>query len=192
MLSAIATDSNSIVKPDSEKKLLCARFGLPTESCTQSRTPWSSSSLMAIRLRLTRNFSPRVSGHGSQVSSTGIPETAESHEGYKTTDGSQNIMFDWIRYILYTAADEKRNQPLQNKTTGRHLRQGGSSWTSAPAAAVPAERTGTQPCTLQLRTSGPLLLQNSIQELVEQLERCDVSFTNHKCRTEAAHTLSYD
>ena len=36
--------------------------------------------------------------------------------------------------------------------TERHLRQGGSSWTTAPAAAVHAQRTGTQPGTPQPRS----------------------------------------
>ena len=61
-------------------------------------------------------------------------------------------MLDWLQYIIYTGADERENQPVQNRTTGRHLRQGGSSWTTAPAAAVPAQRTGTQPGTPQLRS----------------------------------------
>ena len=60
-------------------------------------------------------------------------------------------MFDWTRYILYTGADERGNQPVQNKSMGRHLRQGGCSWTTAPAGAFPAQWTGTLPCTLQLR-----------------------------------------
>ena len=60
-------------------------------------------------------------------------------------------MLDWIRYILYTGADEHGNQPVLNRTSGRHLHQGGSSWTTTPAAAVPAQRTGTQPCTHHLR-----------------------------------------
>ena len=61
-------------------------------------------------------------------------------------------MLDWTRYILYTGADERGNQPVQNRMTGRHLRQGCSSWMTAPAAAVPAQRTGTQPGTPQLRS----------------------------------------
>ena len=58
-------------------------------------------------------------------------------------------MLFWTRYILYTGVDEHEDQPVQNRMTGRHLRQGGSSWTTAPAAAVPAQRTGTQPGTPQ-------------------------------------------
>ena len=54
---------------------------------------------------------------------------------------------DWLRYILYTGANERENQPVQNRMTGRHLRQVGSSWTTAPAATVHAQRTGTQPGT---------------------------------------------
>ena len=39
MLSAMAKDSDSIVSPDSEKKLLYVKCGLRTKSYTQSRTP---------------------------------------------------------------------------------------------------------------------------------------------------------
>ena len=61
-------------------------------------------------------------------------------------------MFVWIRYILSTGADEHGNQPVQNKTTGPHLRQGSSLWTAAPVATVPVQRFGAQPCTLQFRS----------------------------------------
>ena len=61
-------------------------------------------------------------------------------------------MLNWLRYIIYKGADERENQPAQNKMTGRHLRQGGSSWTTTPAAAVPAQTTGTKPGTSQLRS----------------------------------------
>ena len=61
-------------------------------------------------------------------------------------------MLDWTLYILYTGVDERGNQPVQNRMTGRQLRQGGSSWTTAPAAAVPAQKTGTKPGTPQLRS----------------------------------------
>ena len=57
-----------------------------------------------------------------------------------------------MRYILYTGAGEHGKELVQDRTTGPQLRQGGSSWTTAPTAVVPAERPGTQPCTLQLRS----------------------------------------
>ena len=63
-------------------------------------------------------------------------------------------MLDWLRYILYTGADECENQPAQNRRTGCHLYQGGSSWMTAPAAAVHAQRTGTQLGTPQPRSPG--------------------------------------
>ena len=62
-------------------------------------------------------------------------------------------MLDWLRCILYAGADERGNRPAQNENRGRHLRQCGSSWTTGPAAAVPAQRTGTQPGTPQPRSS---------------------------------------
>ena len=52
MLSAIATDSDSIANPVSEKKFLCVKCGLRTKSCTQSRTPRASPLLIATRSRL--------------------------------------------------------------------------------------------------------------------------------------------
>ena len=58
-------------------------------------------------------------------------------------------MLHWLRYILYTGANERENKPVHNRMTGRHLRQGGFSWTTALAAANPAQRTGTQPGTPQ-------------------------------------------
>ena len=58
----MTTDSDSIVRPDSEEKLLLVKCGLRTKSCTQSRTPRTSSFLMAKRSTLTINFSPRVAG----------------------------------------------------------------------------------------------------------------------------------
>ena len=61
-------------------------------------------------------------------------------------------MLDWTRYILFTGADQRGNQPLQNRMTGRQLRQSGSSWMNGPAAAVPAQRIGTQPGTPQPRS----------------------------------------
>ena len=70
----------------------------------------------------------------------------------ETTHRGSSHKTDWLPYIIFTGADERENQPVQNRTTGRHLRQGGSSWTTAPAAAVPAQRTSTRPDTPQLRS----------------------------------------
>ena len=57
MLSLIATDSDNMVKPVSENKFLCVKCGLQTKSCTQSKTPGTSSFLMATRSRLMVNSS---------------------------------------------------------------------------------------------------------------------------------------
>ena len=64
----------------------------------------------------------------------------------------QYNLHDWTRYTLYAGADKHGSQPVQNRTTGLHLRQSGPSWTTAPPAAVPAQMTGTQPFTRQLRS----------------------------------------
>ena len=58
MLLATATDSESIVKPVSEKKFLCVKCGPRTKSCTHSRTPRTSSLSMATRSKLIVNSSP--------------------------------------------------------------------------------------------------------------------------------------
>ena len=90
----------------------------------------------------------------------------------------QYNMHDGIRCMLYTSAHEHGNQRVQIKTTGRPLRQGGSSGTTAPAAVFPPKKTGIQPCTLQLRSLWSTPFLNPIQELVEQLEMSDVIPTN--------------
>ena len=62
MLLARATDSESIVKSDSEKKLLGVKCGLRAIYCAQNRTPRFSPSLMASRSRFKTNLTLRVSG----------------------------------------------------------------------------------------------------------------------------------
>ena len=57
MLSAIATDSDNMVKPVSENKFLCVKCGLRTKSCKQNRTARTSSFLMATRSRPMVNSS---------------------------------------------------------------------------------------------------------------------------------------
>ena len=102
MQSATTTDSHNIVKPDSEKKLLCVKFGLRTKSFTQSRTPRTSSSLMATR--------PELQAHGSQESSTGTPETTEAHEENKTTHGNQNnMLIGYNTYFVEVLASTETN-----------------------------------------------------------------------------------
>ena len=94
------------------------------------------------------NFHHELQAHASQDSSTGIPETKKAHKKDSTTRRGRSNMLDWTQYILVTGA----NQPLQNRMTGRQLRQGGSSWMTGPAAAVPAQRIGTQSGTPQFRS----------------------------------------
>ena len=79
--------------------------------------------------------------HGSQVLLTGTPETSYSHDQNKQLKQVQNNMHDWIRYILYTGAEEHENQPVQNRTTGCPL-----------CRAAPRQMTGIQPCTPQLNS----------------------------------------
>ena len=152
MLSEKATDSDNIVKPDSEKKLLCVERGLRTKSCTQSRTRRTSFSVMATLSRLIIIFSTWVAGPRVTRIVNWKTWSKETHNKDRITHKGRSNMLCWTRYILYTGPDERVNQPVQNKMTGRHLRQGGSSWMTPPAAAFPAQRTSTQPGTLQLRS----------------------------------------
>ena len=48
------------------------------------------------------------------------------------------------------------------------------------------------PARFNFAPTGQLLLYKPIQELVQQLEGSNVIPTNHNCRDEAAHTLSYE
>ena len=150
MLSAIATESGSIVKPDSEKKLLCVKCGLRTKSYRQSRTPRTSSSLMATRSRLTINFSPRIAGPCITSVVNWISWNNAISWPKQTTHESakQNAWLDTIYTLDRWWRARKPACAEQDRTS---LRQGGSSWTTVPTAAVPAQKTGNQLCTLQLR-----------------------------------------
>ena len=71
----------------------------------------------------------------------------------------QNKKHDWIRYILYTGADEHGNLPVQTRLTGSPLRQGGFACATAPAAAVSAQGAGIQPACFNFAPSGPTSLE---------------------------------
>ena len=60
--SAIATYSESIVTPNSEKKLVCVKCELRTASSTKSKTSRTSRSGMGTRSKVIVNFSPWVAG----------------------------------------------------------------------------------------------------------------------------------
>ena len=96
-------------------------------------------------------------------------------------------MLCWTRYIIYIGANERRNQPAENRITGCHLRQGGSSWT-----LFLHKKLVLSPACFNFAPPGPTLLQKPIRKLVKKLERSDVIPTNHNCRAEAAQALSYD
>ena len=98
----------------------------------------------------------------------------------------QNNMHDWIRYVLYTGAEEHENQPVQNKTTGRPPRG-----LPLQLAVILHKGLVFSLERLNFALSGPPSLQKHIQELVEKFEKSDVIPTNHNCRAESDHTLSY-
>ena len=161
-----------MLKPVSEKKLLCVKCGLRTRSCTQSRTPRTSSLLMATQSRLMVKSShcveyPRI----TSVVNWNTWKT-QLHEKMKQfTRAGATSLFGYDTYFIQVPTN-RENQPVQNRTTGRHLRQGGSSWTTAPAAAVLAQRTGTYSAR-HSSTSLPLVQPFSSNPSKSLLKSCE-------------------
>ena len=133
-----------------------------------------------------------LEAHGPTASSIGTPETTEAQKEDMTTHRGRNKYLIGHDTYLYTSADECRSQLMQSRLTGRHLRQGGSSRTTAAAAAVPAQRTGTQPGTPQPRSPWSYPFPVAHPRVCWKLERSDVIPPNHICRAEAAEALSND
>ena len=100
---------------------------------------------------------------------------------------------DWIPYKPYSGAAEQGNQLVQNRTIGHPLRQGGSSWKTAPAAAVPAQRTVTEPCTLQFRPFWSPFSKSSSSSLLNSWKGATqsppITIAGQK---QLIHTLSYE
>ena len=155
-LSEIAAASDSIVTPVSEKKLRWVKTGSLTKSWTHSRPPRTTSSLIATRSKLTINFSPDVTGP-RMASAVNWKTWYKRWMSYKLQqDGNPQF---WKQYKLYTDEAAHGSQPVQSRTSGRSLHQGGSWLKSAPAASALARTTGTPTCRLtSLRPSHILSL----------------------------------
>ena len=142
ILSDTAADSANIAMPESEKKFRGVKCGLLTTSFTQRMALCTSSVQIITRSELIRNRPPQVTG----------PRTIRA-VSWKTWKDKINIfqlnnhetLPNWSRYILETVSAEHKNQPAKRRTTGRHVRQGGSSLKIAPAVVAPKRRTGIQP-----------------------------------------------
>ena len=193
MPSAMVTDSESLVNPNSKKKLLCVKCGLRTECCTQSRTPRTSLSSMATQSRLILKLSPRVAGpsFASAVNRT-ILNVTVSWVIETPHMQVQNNVHDWIRHILYKVL------PSTETSLCRTERQDVYYVRAAPRGRplqVPLFVNKGQvlsPARFNFAPSGQLFLGKPIRDLVEQLERSAIIPTNHGCKEEAAHTLSYE
>ena len=126
------------------------------------------------------------------MSSTGLTETTESYEQKKTTHGSPNNIFDWIRYIFYAGADKHGNQLVQNRKTDFTYVRAAPAGRQLQLPLFLHKRLVLSPTRFNFAHSGLTFLQKTIQELVEQLERSEVIPTNCNCRAEETGTLSYD
>ena len=166
MLSAIATDSDSIVKPDSEKKLVCVICGLRATFCTQNRTPRTSSFLMATRSRLTMNFSPPLTGQWTTSVINWNTWNIKTSSG-KQSNSSKSDHHAWQDTIhtLYRCW-RARKAALSDITYIRAA--------PPPAAAVHAQRLVLSPARFNFAPSGPTFVQKPTQQLVKQPERSDV------------------
>ena len=192
MLSAMATDSDNMAKPVSEKKFFCVKCGLRTKSCTQNRTPRSSSFLMATQSRLMVNSSP----------SAGAPRitSAVNSKTWNTEPHRRMIQFEGVQATCLIGYNTYFIQvPTSAKTSLCR-----TEWQDVTyVRAAPLGRPLQLPlfihkglvlslARLNLTPLGPTLLQQPIQEFVEKFERSDVIPTNNNCRAEAAQALSND
>ena len=192
MLSAIATDSDNMVKPVSEKKFLCMKCGIQRKSCTQSGTPRTSSLLTATRSNLMVNSPPSV-GHPRITSvvnwntwNTEPPRRMRQFKGGKAT-----FLIGYDTYFI--------QMPTSAKTSLCRTEWQDITYVRAAPRGRPLQlplflhkRLVLSPGRLNLATPGPILLQQPIQEFVEKLKRSNLVPTNHNCRTELTQTLSND
>ena len=99
---AADSDSRSVVRPDSEKKLLCVNCELRTKSCTQSKTPRTSLSGVATPSRLIESCSPWVEGPPTTRVVNWKPES--SHKSNKTPteiyNGGTSYMIGYNTYFI--------------------------------------------------------------------------------------------
>ena len=169
MLSAIATDSDNMLKPVSEKKLLCVKCGLRTKSCTESRTPLTSSFLMATRSKLMVNSSnfaedPRITSVVNwNIWNTEPHRRMRQYKGVQATSlTGYNTNFIQVPTSAKTSLSRTERQDVTYVRAAPHER---------PFRLPLFLHKGLvlSPARLNLAPPGPTLLQQPIQELVEKL-----------------------
>ena len=142
MLSLIAADSANIATPESEKSF-------SEWSADSPRNPARRVEQHAVHLRQSSHVLDWWWTNHRKLLARVQWELLAGTSGKKTRQFSddsdnQNALPYWSWYILWTVFGEHKNQPPKTKTTGRHLRQGGSSLKTAPAVIAFAQMTGTQ------------------------------------------------
>ena len=182
MLSAIATDSDNMLKPVSEKKFLCVKCGLRTKSCTQSRTPRTSSLLMATRSRLMLKSShcvedPRI----TSVVNWNTWKTQLHEKMRQLTGAGATSLFGYDTYFIQV--------PMSAKTNLCRTKWPDVIYVRAAPRGRPLQlplflHKGLvlSPERLNFAPPGPTILQKPIQELVEELQRSNIVPTNHNRR----------
>ena len=184
--------SDNMVRPVSEKKFLCVKCGVRTKSRTQSRTPRTSSVLMATRSRLTLNSSHCVTD--PRITSVVNWKTwiTEPHRRIWQLNGVEATCF--IGYDTYFIQVRTSAETSLFRTKWKEV-----TYVRAAARGRPLQlplflHKGLvlSPARLNFASPGPNLLQQPIREFVEKLWRSDVIPANHNCRAEAAQTLSND
>ena len=169
MLSAIATDSDNIVTPVSEKKFLCVKCGFRTKSCPQNRTPRTSSFLMATRSRLMVNSSQCV--EDPRITSVVNWNTwkTQLHERMRQLTGVEaTSLFGYNTYFIQVPTSAKTKlcrTEWQDVTYVRAAPRG------RPLQLPLFLHRGLvlSPARLNHATLGPTLLKQPIQEFVKEL-----------------------
>ena len=188
MLSQIAADSVNIVTPESKKKLRWVKCGLLTKSCTQSRAPRTSSSLIMTRARLMMNFSPEVTG----------PRTSRtvSWKTYKNTK-----TYFWLKQsssLTTFGHDTYFKQMMTSmKTSLRRAKRQDITYVRAAPRRRPLQLSLLldkglvfRPTGLDLTTFYPPTFQKSIQQKTQRVQRRMIVPSNDDRRAETTHSLS--
>ena len=185
MLSAIATDSDNMVKPVSEKKLICVKCGLRKKSFTQSRTPRTSSLLMATRSRLMETASLGVVDPSITSVVNWKTWNREPHRRMRSNKGVEaTSLFGYDTYFLQVSTSAETSLCRTERQDVTYVRAAPRGrplqlplFLHKGLVLSPARLCLTLPC--------PTFLQQPIQEFVEELYRRNIFPTNHNCRTEA-------
>ena len=162
-LSATARDSDNMLKPVSEKKFLWVKCGLRTKSCTQSRTPRTSSWLMATRSRLMVKVSHGVEDPRITSVVNWITWNTEPHRRMRQYKGTG---YDTYFIQVPTSAETSLcRKEWQDVTYVRAAPRG----RPLQLPLFLHKRLVLSPTRLNFAPLGPTLLQQPIQELVEKL-----------------------